>query len=333
MRLLVLGGTVFLGRHFVEQALARGHELTLFHRGRSNPGLFPEVETITGDRDGGLEPLRAGRWDAALDFCGYVPRVVGASADLLRDRVDHYTFVSTMSVYADEETVGQDEDAPLATLADPAVEEITGETYGALKALCEEAALERFADRGLVVRPGLIVGPWDPTDRFTWWPWRFSRGGEVLVPGPTEWGVECTDVRDLASFLLGAVERGLAGTFNASGPAAPERPTALDFFEACCGLGDEPARPVWADERWLLDEGVQPWMELPLWVTSRMPAHATRSAARAVEAGLAFRPIEETLRDTLGWALRDRGGRPWGAGLAPERESELLARWHARGRG
>jgi len=331
VRILALGGTIFLGRHFVEQALARGHELTLFHRGRHNPGLFPEAETLTGDRDGGLDALRNRRWDAAVDFCGYVPRIVGASADLLRDSVTHYTFVSSMSVYSDDLTPGQDESGPLATIEDPATEEVTGETYGGLKALCEEAVATRFPARSLLVRPGLIVGPWDPTDRFTWWPWRFAGGVDVLVPGPADWGVEFTDVRDLAAFLLRGVEQATAGVFNASGPAAPDRPTASAFFEECCGLGDSPAHPVWADEQWLLDEGVQPWMEMPLWVTSDMPAHATRSCARAIEAGLTFRPIGETLRDTLGWARRDRGERPWAAGLEADRESALLERWQARG--
>ena len=182
MDLLILGGTRFLGRHLVEAALGDGHRVTLFNRGLSNPDLFPEVETINGDRDGDISVLQGRCWDAAIDTCGYVPRVVRASAGLLADAVDHYTFVSSISVYSDAIGPGADEDAPVEELEDPGVEEVTGETYGGLKALCERAAEEEMPGRVLNVRPGLISGPHDPTDRITYWPRRVAAGGEVLAP-------------------------------------------------------------------------------------------------------------------------------------------------------
>ena len=181
MNILILGGTVFLGRAIVEEALRQGHTLTLFNRGKSNPDLFSEVEKLMGDRDLDLSPLEDRKWDLVIDSCGYVPRVVGQSAKLLANAVDHYTFISTVSVYADFSKPGIDENAPVGTLEDETVEEITGETYGPLKALCEQVVQERIPDRSLVIRPGLIVGPHDPTDRFTYWVLRVSQGGEVMV--------------------------------------------------------------------------------------------------------------------------------------------------------
>ena len=183
MNLLILGGTVFLGRHLVEAALARGHAVTLFNRGQHNPDLFPEVERLRGDRDGDLQALEGRRWDAVVDTCGYVPRVVRASAEMLAPNVDHYTFISSISVYADTSKPGIDEQAPVGTLDDPTTEEVTGESYGPLKALCEQAAEAAMPGRVLNIRPGLIVGPHDPTDRFTYWVRRVAEGGEVLAPG------------------------------------------------------------------------------------------------------------------------------------------------------
>ena len=198
MKLLILGGTVFLGRHLVEAAQARGHQLTLFNRGQHNPELFAGVEKLRGDRSGDLSALRGRRWDAVIDTCGYIPRIVRASAELLADAVDHYTFVSSLSVYADTSRPGIDESAPVGQLADETVEDITGETYGPLKALCEQAAGRALPGRVLTVRPGLIVGPHDPTDRFTYWPVRVARGGALLAPGRPERRVAFVDVRDLA---------------------------------------------------------------------------------------------------------------------------------------
>ncbi len=218
MDLLILGGTGFLGRHLVERALAYGHRVTLFNRGLSGPDLFPEVETIRGDREGNLSALRGRRWDAVIDTCGYVPRVVRASAALLAGAVDHYTFVSSISVYSDAIEPGADEGAPVKELADPTVEEVTGETYGGLKALCERAAEEEMPGKVLNIRPGLISGPHDPTDRFTYWPRRISAGGEVLAPDRLERRVQFIDVRDLAVWIVKMSAERRTGTYNATDP-------------------------------------------------------------------------------------------------------------------
>jgi len=327
MRLLVLGGTQFLGRHLVDAALEAGDTVTLLHRGRTNPGLFAgRVERIEGDRDGGLDGLAGGEWDAVVDTCGYVPRVVALSAGALAERCGHYTFVSSESVYGSVGDAGVDESAPVARLADPATEVIDDETYGGLKALCEEAAEAAMPGRVLNVRPGLIVGPWDPTDRFTYWPRRIAAGGDVLLPGGPERPVQFVDGRDLAAWILAAARRGLTGTFNACGPAEPTGMGTL--FDACAAVSGSGARPVWADEQALIDAGVEPWTELPLWVGEGAdPADAgfmQISSALAISEGLAFRPVEDVVRDTISWDREHPEFRS-GATLSRERESELLA--------
>jgi 2'-hydroxyisoflavone reductase len=327
LRILVLGGTQFLGRHLVEAALDAGDAVTLFNRGRTNPDLFTgRVEQIMGDRDGGLDRLAGGEWEAVVDTSGYVPRVVGASARALADRCGHYTFVSTESVYGDIGKAGIDESAPVARLADPAIEVIDGETYGGLKALCEDAAEAAMPGRVLTVRPGLIVGPWDPSDRFTYWPRRIAAGGDVLLPGGPERRVQFIDGRDLAAWILASVRRGLTGTFNACGPAEPTGMRAL--FDACAAVSGSDARPVWADEQALIHAGVEPWSELPLWVGEGAdPTNAgfmQVSSARAIAEGLEFRPTEEIARDTIEWDREHPEFRS-AAMLTPEREAELLA--------
>ena len=327
MKLLILGGTVFLGRHIVDVALRRGHAVTLFNRGRRNPDLFPEVEKLRGDRDGGLDALRGRRWDAVIDPSGYVPRLVRASAELLADAVGHYTFISSLSVYADNRRPGIAEDYPVGRLADASVEQITAETYGPLKALCEQAAEAALPGRVLTVRAGLIVGPHDPTDRFTYWPARLVRGGEVLAPGRPDYRVQFVDVRDLADWIVRGVEARLTGVFNATGPEGVL--TLGELLEACRGA----ARLTWVGEQFLLDQKVAPWSELPLWIPDSDPDSVGFSAfdcGKALAAGLTFRPLAETVRDTLAWAATRPADHPWRAGLTPEREAELLKLWHAR---
>lgn len=327
MHILVLGGTVFLGRHVVESATARGHQVTLFNRGRSGSDLFPKLETLRGDRDGDLGALRGRRFDAVVDTSGYVPRLVSDSARLLADACANYVFVSSLSVYADVKQPGEDETAAVAQLADEGVEEVTGETYGGLKALCERAAERALPGRVLNLRPGLIVGPCDPTDRFTYWPLRVARGGPVLAPAPPDWTVEFTDVRDLATFIVHAIETRLTGTLNASGPSAQK--TSLGaLLDACRDVSGSDATLVWIPLDWLQTRGVGVWMDLPLRVGSDAPGFSTRSTRRACEAGLRFRPMEETIRATLEWA-KQRGNDALAAGLSPERERDLLSAWRA----
>lgn len=329
MKLLVLGGTRFLGRHFVAAALARGHALTLFHRGRTNPELFPEAEHVLGDRDGGLGALAGRTWDAVLDPSGYVPRVVGAAAAALAGRAGQYAFVSSISAYAAPLAPGADESAPLATLADPAVEEVTGETYGGLKAACEREVARAFGEHALVVRPGLIVGPHDSTDRFPYWPRRLARGGEVLAPGRREQPVQVIDARDLAEWLIALLERGASGTYNAAGPAEPLTLGAL-LEQVALAVGST-GTLTWVDEPFLLERGVQPWTELPLWLPAEEAGLDEVSVQRAVAAGLAFRPLAETARDTLAWDLaRPDAARAGSPVLDAAREAELLAAWHGR---
>lgn len=338
MKLLVLGGTKFVGRHVVEAALARGDEVTLFNRGLHNAELYPEAEKLRGDRDGGLGALRGRRWDAVVDTSGYVPRVVRASAEALADSVGLYVFVSSVSAYADFSRP-VDEGSPTGTLTDESTEEVTGATYGPLKALCERAAEEAMPGRVLGVRAGLIVGPYDPTGRFTYWTERVARGGEVLAPAPPGRQVQFVDARDLSGWMLRMAEARRAGVFNASGPGYPL--TMGDFLEACReGCGSD-ARFTWVGEQFLLDAGVEPWGGLPLWLPESAESHRfflSVNCERAVAAGLTFRPVAETARDTLAW---QRAGSPGMAADAPNsvqsatlaagRERELLEAWHRRG--
>jgi 2'-hydroxyisoflavone reductase len=323
MDLLILGGTGFLGRYLVKAALGDGHRPTLFNRGLSEPGLFPEVEKLEGDRDGDLSALRGRRWDAVIDTCGYVPRVVGASARILADAVDHYTFISSISVYSDDIALGADEGAQVRELPDPTIEEVTGETYGGLKALCERAVEETMPGRVLNVRPGLISGPHDPTDRFTYWPRRVAAGGEVLAPDHEERKVQYIDVRDLASWIVKMLEERRTGTFNAAGPDYELRMGRL--LEECEVVAG--AEPVWVSEDFLEKKGVEPFTELPLWVPRKYAAMLAVDCSKAIEAEFAFRPLSETIEDVLDWDRATGAGREPAAGLRPEREQELLRAW------
>ena len=308
-------------------AIARGHEVTLFNRGETNPELFPEVERLRGDRDGDLSALEGGEWDAVIDPSGFVPRVVRASAELLHGSVGHYVFVSSGSVYAEPYMPGYDESAPTVELEDPASEEVLRD-YGALKAACEGVVREVFPDGHTNVRAGLIVGPHDGSGRFTYWPLRGSLGGEVLAPGSREVLTQFVDVRDLGGWMVDACERRVVGTFNATG-----KPISLGTVLEACGISE----PVWVDESFLLEQEVGAWMELPLWVPPDLNAFVQMSVEKAVGAGLLFRPLEETVRDTLAWAQATGAElvteTPYGtAGLEPAREAELLEAWRSRSR-
>jgi 2'-hydroxyisoflavone reductase len=324
VKLLVLGGTKFLGRAAVEAALARGHEVTLFNRGETSPELFPDTEKLRGDRERDLSALEGRTWDAVIDPSGYVPHVVRASAEALAGSVGHYLFISSVSVYADFSRPGN-EDSHLEELsedkpADRLLEDYSN--YGALKVLCERAVAETLPDRHALVRPGLIVGPHDPTGRFTYWPHRIARGGEVLVPGPPDATVQFIDVRDLASWVINLSERKVAGTFN----AINEGVSWQTLVETCREVAGSDASFSYVDGDYLLEQGVGEWMELPLWIQDpeAVGMHMT-DVSRAIAAGLTFRPLEDTVSGTL-----EKAETTDAAGMAPERESELLAAWQAR---
>jgi len=333
-RILILGGTGFLGPQLVEAARSRGHTVTLFNRGKTRPQLFPDVEKLQGDRDPkngeGLKALEGRKWDAVIDTSGYVPRIAKASAELLAPNVGHYVFISTISVYKELPRPGMDESAPLATVDDPTTESVR-EHYGALKALCEQAVEAAFPGRTTNIRPGLIVGPDDPTQRFTYWPVRVAQGGEVLAP-PGSDPAQFIDARDLAEWTLLTIENRDFGTFNATGPDKPL--TLRTLLEACKQASGSNATFTWADAAFLEKHKVRPWMDLPVWVPAQgeMAGMSGVSNAKAMARGLKFRPVMDTARDTLTWfnglpperqaELRKR------AGLTPEREREVLAAWH-----
>ena len=329
LKILVLGGTGFLGPHLVEGMLQRGHTPTLFNRGKTRPTLFPDVEKLRGDRDGGLAVLQGRRWDAVIDTSGYVPRIVRASAELLAPNVRQAVFVSSISVYAETTTPGIDENHKVATMPDPKSEEVM-EFYGALKALCEQATEAALPGRTTIIRPGLIVGPGDPTDRFSYWPVRVAQGGEVLAPGDPSDPVQMIDVRDLADFILTTLERGHVGIHNVNGPAEPLGVGAL--LTACKHVSGSDAAFTWANAEFLETQQVAPWSDMPVWVPPIGDGIGLTSAssARAIARGLTYRPLDDTIKATLDWWATlppERQGK-LRAGITREREAAVLAAWH-----
>ncbi|HJU55433.1 MAG TPA: NAD-dependent epimerase/dehydratase family protein [Pyrinomonadaceae bacterium] len=335
MKILILGGTVFLGTHLVEAALARGHEVTIFNRGRHNPDRHTEVEKLRGDRSRDLEALRGRRWDALVDTCGYVPGVVRKSAELLADAVEHYTFISSCSVYESFALAGTDESAPVGTITPEQADEAEkidtgerataltyGEMYGALKAECERAAEEAMPGRVLNVRAGLIVGSHDYSDRFTYWVHRVAQGGEVLSPGRPRRRVRVIDARDLAEWVIRMAETRQAGTYNATG--AEDGLTMGRLLEECRTVSGSDATFIWASEEFLLDHKVRPWGEMPLWIPEDYNGIFLVNNDKAIASGLTFRPLSDTIKDTLTWAATRPSAIEWRAGLKPERERELL---------
>jgi nucleoside-diphosphate-sugar epimerase len=315
MRVLVLGGTRFLGRALVDATLEQGHEPTLFNRGQTAPELFPEVEKLRGDRSADLSALEGREWDAVLDVAAYMPNDVRRAVEALRGNVSRYVFVSSISVYADQ-SVPPVEGAAVEELEpDQEADEDPG-LYGARKAACERIVEKAFGDAAFVVRPGLIVGPHDPTGRFTYWPHRVARGGEVLAPGSPDDLVQFIDVRDLAAWIVKATGQGSGGTFNATGEPMP----LGELLEECRPVSGSDASLTWVASERLLSEEVGPWMELPLWLPLAEYAGIQRaSVERARAAGLTYRPLADTIGATLADAEPVDG-----VGLTPKRERELL---------
>lgn len=324
MKILIIGGTRFLGRHLVNSARARWHEVTLFNRGQTNPELFRQVKKIHGDREKDLDQLSGQNWNAVIDTSGYVPRIVKLSSEALKDSVNSYVFVSSLSAYADFKKVGIDEAYPLAKMPDETVDENSPDTYGPRKASCEKTVQDVFGIHSLIVRPGLMVGPHDQTDRFTYWLVRVQRGGDVLAPDRPDVLTQIIDVRDLADFIIKLVEDNVSGTFNATGPGKP-----LSFgtlLDTCKLVSNSDARFKWAPLDFLKQNNVAPWSDLPAWIpdVGEDVGFARVDISKAVHAGLKFRSLEETVRDTLEWAAARPADHEWHAGLKPEREKELL---------
>ena len=326
LRILILGGTGFIGPHMVRYAMYRGHHVTLFNRGRTAPELFPGVETLIGDRDGQLDALRGGTWDAVIDNSGYVPRHVRDSAELLRDSVGRYLFTSTGSVYnfdQDELT----EDSELLPIEDPTSEDVN-RYYGPLKVLCENAVMDTYRERGTVMRLHVVAGPGDPTDRFTYWPVRIDHGGEIIAPGSPDTPVQYIDVRDLAEFMMLCLERDIGGIYNTAGPALD--PTSMaEFLYGIRAVTSTPLSFTWMDEEFLAEREARfqlwyPPTEGPIRGLSRVRSH------RAVAIGLRFRPLAVTALDTLDWFNSLPEERRNAFELNLERDQGLLEEWKAR---
>jgi 2'-hydroxyisoflavone reductase len=336
MNLLVLGGTRFLGRHFVSAALERGHTVTIFARGRTPLPFATRVTALVGDRDPrispGLAALADGTWDAVVDTSGYVPRIVDASTALLKGRTGRYLFVSSVSVYAKADRPGIDESGAVAALADPSTEDILP-NYGALKAACERVLTKHLDSRATIVRPGLIVGPFDGTDRFGYWIARFAhptllgdRPPEAVVPAPKDRSVQFIDARDLATWLLDLIEGDVDGTYNACSPAGQ---WTMDDLVAAASVGvPQPPQPVWVDDAVLAAHGVHPWVGLPLWLPATDPEVAgfmQIDCSRARHAGLRVRPLFQTAEDTAAWLATRDNGKAWQHVLSAEQERAILA--------
>jgi len=336
LNLLILGGTGFLGPAVVEETLARDHTITLFNRGKTNPHLFPDLEKLKGDRDptkgDGLSALEGRSWDAVIDTSSYVPRITKASSQLLADSVEQYVLISSISVYEDFKTVGMDETAPLGTLDDETVEKVTNTTYGPLKALCEQAAEEAMPGKVTNIRPGYIVGPRDRSDRFTYWPVRVERGGEVLSPGSGDDPVQHIDVRDLAKWILHTIENRVTGVFNAAGPLV--RQTMAELLYGCKAVTGGTATFTWIEKEFLAEHGIHPGAPVSFWIPGDGPSAGltTVSNACAVEAGLTFRPLAQTVRDTLEWwhGLPAERQAKLRTGIGAEKEIEVLEAWRLR---
>ncbi|KPB04275.1 NAD-dependent epimerase/dehydratase family protein [Bacillus sp. CHD6a] len=342
MKILVIGGTRFLGRFIIEEALKQGHEVTMFNRG-NHLDLFPQVECIVGDRNKDLSLLEAGKWDVAIDTCGFTPKALAESTKVLADKVEHYTFISSISVYKDWIPANIKEDYPIQFLTEKEIEEIGYGTqeqinahYGALKAESERAAEENMPNKVLHVRSGLLVGPYDYSDRFSYWVNRVAEGGEVLAPGRKEREIQYIDARDMALWILKMADEKITGTFNVTGPTTPA--TMEDYLSTCKKVSVSDANFIWAEESFLLEQQVAPWTEMPLWIPEEHPlvegSEPWRGASsinmeKALEHRLEVRPLEETVRDVLDFEL-SRREEERKAGIHKEKEQNVLNAWKTR---
>lgn len=332
LRILILGGTGFTGPFQVRYAVERGHHVTVFNRGRRQADLPKSVEHLVGDRNGQLDALKGKTWDAVIDVPSTLPRWVRDAATLLKDSAKQYVFISTISVYSDVSKPGVDETAPLATMPDPTSEEMR--YYGALKALAEKEAEKAFPGRTTVIRPGLIVGPGDMSDRFSYWPVRIDRGGEILAPGDPNDPVQIIDARDLAEFIIRMVEQNATGTYNATGPKGTL--TIAEMLYGIRAVTTSDVKWTWVPAEFLAEQKVSPWGDMPVWVpgSGETAGFARIDISKALAKGLTFRPLADTAEATLAWykARPAEQRAQMRAGIKPEREAEVLAAWHARGK-
>ena len=337
MKILILGGTRFIGLHMTALALERGHTLTFFNRGKTRTDRYPEIERIKGDRDGQIDGLKNREWDVVIDNSGYVPRHVRASAELLAPRVRQYVFVSSISVYPNF-SEPRDEKSPVGKLADETVEKVDGDTYGPLKALCEKEVEKALPGRTTVIRPGLIVGPDDNTDRFTYWPARAARGGEFIAPGSPGDAFQIIDVRDLAAFTLKAIEERTMGTYNLVSNVNEFK--FGELTDACVAAANQQAKPaappkaIFLPTEFLEEQKVEPWSEMPVWLPAKgdEAAFAGTSNRAALAKGLKISPLKKTVDDTLAWHLtRPAEEREkLKSGIAADKEAAVLMAWKAK---
>lgn len=322
MKLLVLGGGRFVGRHLVEAAVSAGHEVTTFSRGQTPTPWFAGQQLFGDRRAGNLAALQDQTWDAVIDVNAYILREVRDSVQMLNGKVGRYLFVSTISVLADPQQ--NSEEGPVLGLDDPHTEEVTGQTYGGLKALCEQEVIQAFGEQATVLRPHLVVGPHDPTGRFSYWPWRAAQGGSMLFPAPPDTPMQWIDARDLAQFGLKLLEQNTPGVFHGAAPSE----TALSLAKAL--QQHAPITPVWVDQNFLQEQQVQPWADLPAWLPANHPGSALAqvSPAKSQAAGLQTRPLGQTVADTLAWLKSLPEVKT--AGLTLEQEQSLLQLWHQR---
>ena len=343
LKILILGGTGFIGPHMVHEALRRGHQVSLFNRGRTNRTLFPDLELLIGDRNNRLDALKGREWDAVVDNSGYVPRHVADSAELLSSAVSHYIYISSVSAYAamsgnltaadyhDVDMPNTEYNSPLVTMPDETVEEVTSETYGPLKVLCERAATEAMGEERItILRPTWIAGPGDNSDRFTYWPVRVSRGGEMLVPGSSGDRLQIVDVRDLANFVVDSLEKRITGIYNMVNP--PGSYSMGQLMDDCQAVTAADVDMTWVDMPFIEAHGLYTGGELPIWapVSGDTRSDAIVNGDRSFAKGMKSRPERETIRDILTWwpTLPEDRRNNMRAGMSAEREAEMLAAWH-----
>ena len=330
LNILILGGTGFLGPHTVNAALANGHTVTLFNRGKTNPGLFSQLETIKGDRNtDDVKKLANRKWDAVIDTSAYFPRSVNMALEVLKSNIKQYLFVSTISVYADWSKVGMDENSPTGKIDDPAEEKITGESYGPLKALCEQAAEKHMPGNVSIIRPGLIVGPRDKTDRFTYWPVRIKKGGKILAPGDGNDFIQYIDVRDLSEWMIHCLEHKILGTYNAQSNGADI--TIGELLKTCVAELNSKAELVWVPTDFLEKHEVAAWQEMPTWIPPKgeYAGSGTMSSKKAYANGLKERPMKKVVRDCYDWfvTLPEERQAKLKAGISAEKEKRVLKAW------